>query len=69
MTISASTHHSKCDYNLFEGTEVTGVPEVVLLRGKVIVENGELTGRPGDGHFVRRARFGETLTPVGAATA
>jgi dihydropyrimidinase len=69
MTISASTHHSKCDYNLFEGTEVTGVPEVVLLRGKVIVENGELTGRPGDGHFVRRARFGEALTPVGAATA
>jgi dihydropyrimidinase len=69
MTISASTHHSRCDYNLFEGTEVTGVPEVVLLRGKVIVENGELTGRPGDGHFVRRARFGEALTPVGAATA
>ena len=67
MTISAATHHSKCDYNLFEGTEVTGLPEVVLLRGKVIVENGELVGRPGDGHFVRRARFGETLAPVGAA--
>src|SRR5918993_3026513 len=60
MTISASTHHSKCDYNLFEGTEVTGVPEVVLLRGKAIVENGEFAGRPGDGHFVRRARFGGT---------
>jgi dihydropyrimidinase len=67
MTISAATHHSKSDYNLFEGTEVTGSPEIVLLRGKVIVENGELVGRPGDGHFVRRARFGETLTPVGAA--
>jgi dihydropyrimidinase len=67
VTISAATHHSKSDYNLFEGTEVTGSPEVVLLRGKVIVENGELAARPGDGHFVRRARFGETLTPVGAA--
>jgi dihydropyrimidinase len=66
VTISAATHHSKSDYNLFEGTEVTGSPEVVLLRGKVIVENGELVGRPGDGHFVRRARFGEALTPVGA---
>jgi dihydropyrimidinase len=66
VTISAATHHSKSDYNLFEGTEVTGSPEVVLLRGKVIVENDELVGRPGDGHFVRRARFGETLTPVGA---
>jgi dihydropyrimidinase len=67
VTISAATHHSKSDYNLFEGTEVTGSPEVVLLRGKVIVENGELVGRPGDGHFVRRARFGESLTPIGAA--
>src|SRR6187549_3281113 len=32
-TISASTHHSKSDYNLFEGTEVTGAPELVMLRG------------------------------------
>jgi dihydropyrimidinase len=69
VTISAATHHSKCDYNLFEGTEVTGSPETVLLRGKLLLENGEFVGRPGDGHFVRRARFGEALTPVGAAAA
>jgi dihydropyrimidinase len=67
VTISAATHHSKCDYNLFEGTEVTGSPEVVLLRGKVLVENGDFVGRPGDGHFVRRARFGEALMPAGVA--
>ncbi len=33
VTISASAHHSRVDYSLFEGTEVTGTPEVVLLRG------------------------------------
>src|ERR671938_1464354 len=60
-TISASTHHSKVDYNLFEGTEVTGSPEVVLLRGNVLVENDELVASPGIGRFVRRARFGEEL--------
>jgi dihydropyrimidinase len=49
------------DYNLFEGTEVSGAPEVVLVRGQVIVENDELVGKPGDGRFVRRARFGEEL--------
>jgi dihydropyrimidinase len=66
-TISAATSHSKTDYNLYEGTEVTGVPETVLLRGQVLVENGELIAKPGVGQFVKRARFGERLEPVRAA--
>jgi dihydropyrimidinase len=57
------------DYNLYEGTEVTGAPEVVLVRGKVIVEGDELVGRPGDGRFVKRARFGEQLTAAAGAAA
>jgi dihydropyrimidinase len=67
-TISASTHHSKCDYNLYEGFEVVGAPEHVLVRGTVLVEDGELVGTPGGGRFVRRARFGEQLAlePIGA---
>jgi dihydropyrimidinase len=65
-TLSASTHHSKCDYNLYEGMEVVGAPEHVLLRGNVLVEDGELVGSPGSGRFVRRARFGEQLE-AGAA--
>jgi dihydropyrimidinase len=63
VTISAATHHSKTDYNLFEGTEVTGTPEVVLLRGNVLVEDGELVASPGIGQFVARAKFGEELKP------
>jgi dihydropyrimidinase len=64
VTISASTHHSKTDYNLFEGTEVTGVPQVVLLRGNVLVENDELVASPGVGQFIARAKFGKELRPV-----
>jgi len=60
-TISASTHHSRVDYNLYEGTEITGSPEVVLLRGNVLVENDELVASPGIGQYVARARFGEEL--------
>jgi dihydropyrimidinase len=63
ITISASTHHSKSDYNLFEGTEVTGSPEIVLLRGHVLVEDDELVASPGIGQFVARAKFGEELKP------
>ena len=66
LTISAETHHTNVNYNLFEGTKVTGAPEVVMVRGKVIVENDELVGQAGDGQFVKRARFGEKLTPGGA---
>ncbi|QIN80051.1 dihydropyrimidinase [Rubrobacter marinus] len=66
-TISARTHHSNIDYNLYEGTEVVGAPDTVLVRGKVIVENDELVGSPGDGRFVRRARFGEHLTGAGGS--
>jgi dihydropyrimidinase len=62
-TISAETHHSRCDYNLYEGTEVVGAPDLVLRRGEVLVENGELVGRIGGGRFVKRARFGEELKP------
>jgi len=67
VTISAATHHSKSDYNLFEGTEVTGAPQVVLLRGRVLVEGDELVGQPGVGEFIRRARFGEELRRAAAA--
>ena len=61
QTISAATHHSKADYNLYEGTTVTGVPETVLLRGNVLVDGGELVASAGIGRFVQRARFGEEL--------
>ena len=63
VTISAARHHSKTDYNLFEGTEVTGTPEMVILRGTVLVEGDELVAQPGIGQFVARAKFGDELKP------
>jgi dihydropyrimidinase len=69
LTISASTHHSNVNYNLFEGTEVRGAPEVVMVRGQVIVEDDELVGQPGAGQFIKRARFGEELAPAAKVVA
>jgi len=60
---------SKSDYNLYEGTEVVGDVDTVLLRGEVIVDGGELVGKPGYGEFVARARVGESLAPARAAAA
>jgi dihydropyrimidinase len=64
-TISAATHHSRIDYSLYEGTEVVGVPEIVLLRGNLLVENGELAATPGIGQYVARAKFGDELAATG----
>jgi dihydropyrimidinase len=68
VTISAKTHHSKSDYNLYEGTEVQGSPEVVLLRGNVLVEGDQLVAKPGSGQFIKRAKFGEELKPAALAS-
>jgi len=63
-TITARNHHSATDINIFEGTEVVGSPQLVLRRGEVIVEGGELLAQPGSGQFVKRAKFREELKPA-----
>jgi dihydropyrimidinase len=69
VTITAANQRSKSDYNLYEGTEVTGSPDTVLLRGHVLVENEELVAQPGIGQYVARAKFGEELRPAKTAAA
>src|SRR6187399_2945026 len=63
-TITVADQHSKTDYNLYEGTEVSGDVDTVLVRGTVVVDDGELKVEPGFGEFVERAKFGEELHPA-----
>jgi dihydropyrimidinase len=53
-TISAKTHRMNVDYNPYEGREVTGVPEQVLLRGQVVVKGQKFVGKTGQGKFIAR---------------
>jgi len=46
--------HQRTDYNLYEGWELTGIPEKVFLRGKLIVDGEEWLGQAGDGRFLKR---------------
>jgi dihydropyrimidinase len=55
----AQSHH-RTDYNLYEGWELTGYPEKVFLRGKLIVDGDQWLGRAGDGQFLKRSE-GEVL--------
>jgi dihydropyrimidinase len=54
--LSASTHHMAVDYSCYEGREVQGASDVVLSRGRVIVDHGTWLGEAGHGRFVRRER-------------
>jgi dihydropyrimidinase len=40
------------DHSVWEGWEIHGWPVTTILRGKVVVENGELSGEPGDGRLI-----------------
>nr|MDP9282854.1 dihydropyrimidinase [Chloroflexota bacterium] len=53
--VQASEMHSACDYDPYEGWEVTGWPAVTLLRGEVVYAKGEILARPGAGRLVARA--------------
>src|SRR5215204_5677806 len=67
--ITAAGQQSRTDYNLYEGTEVVGDVETVLLRGNVIVDSGEVVAKPGIGRFIARAKFGEQLARAAAEVA
>ncbi|XP_033352041.1 dihydropyrimidinase isoform X6 [Bombus vosnesenskii] len=51
-TISAQTHVQAVDFNIFEGMEVHGVPEYVIVEGRVCVDECELKAVHGFGKFV-----------------
>jgi dihydropyrimidinase len=60
-TISASTHHMDVDYSCYEGREVVGGSDVVLSRGRVVVEDGTWHGEKGWGRFLKRQTAREYL--------
>ncbi|XP_047368950.1 dihydropyrimidinase isoform X2 [Vespa velutina] len=56
-TISAQTHVQAVDFNIFEGMEVHGVPEYVIVNGRVCVDECELKAVHGFGKFVETPTF------------
>lgn len=52
-TIRHKTQHSGAPYTLYEGRRCKGKPVLVMQRGKVLIEDGEMRGSPGEGRFLR----------------
>lgn len=64
VTISQSLLHHGSDYTPYEGIQVTGWPVTTILRGQVLVRDGQLVGKPGQGGHVARERSA-LAAPVG----
>ena len=43
---------------LFEGWKVRGKPVAVYLRGRLIMKDDQVIGKPGDGEFIRKPQRG-----------
>ena len=56
-TVSVKTHHSKIDFNIFEGMTFKGVPSHTLSRGRICFKNGELSAEEGYGQYVDRPPY------------
>lgn len=52
--LSVKTHHMRTDYSAYEGWEVQGKVETVILRGQLAIVNDQCLLKPGYGQFVRR---------------
>lgn len=53
VTLSASMMKDNTGYTPYEGLKVKGWPTTVILRGRVIVHDGQLRAERGSGRFVR----------------
>jgi dihydropyrimidinase len=64
VTISQSLMHHGADYTPWEGYEVTGWPHATILRGEVVMQEGEILGKKDGGKFLPRA-----LSPMASRSA
>jgi len=56
VTWRAEMSPSNCDWSIYEGWRFRGWPVLTMVRGKVVMEDGRITGEPGYGRYLRRSK-------------
>lgn len=59
--LSHTTHHMNVDYSGYEGWEVTGKVETVVLRGQRAIDNNECYLQKGYGQFIKRNKVKQII--------
>ncbi|WP_441276589.1 dihydropyrimidinase [Tardiphaga sp. 172_B4_N1_3] len=68
VTLSDEMMHDLAGFSPFSSRAVTGWPEKVLLRGRVLVDGNTFTSKPGEGRLMLR-EGGKAATPSGRLAA
>ncbi len=63
MKVEAGALHSYADFSIYEGMELKGWPMMTILRGEVVSENREITGKHGYGRSQYRT-LGQQYCPT-----
>jgi dihydropyrimidinase len=53
-TIDGASMQSLAGYSVYDGWQVQGWPRFVVRRGQLVLADGQITARPGDGEWLRR---------------
>ena len=54
QVLGVEMHHMAVDYSAYEGEPIDGKCDLVMSRGRIVIENGAYTGTKGQGSFVKR---------------
>jgi dihydropyrimidinase len=68
VTLSDTMMHDRAGFTPYAGRVVTGWPDTVLLRGRVLVDGEQCHGKAGEGRLMLRGG-GEAATPSGRLAA
>ena len=60
-TIDGARMQSLSGYSVYDGWQVQGWPKFVIRRGQLVLADGQITARPGDGEWLRRTTTARTL--------
>jgi dihydropyrimidinase len=53
-TVDGARMRSRADYSVYDGWDVQGWPRIVVQRGQMLLADGEILARPGQGQWLRR---------------
>lgn len=54
QTLTSAHLHSNADFSIYEGWPLKGWPLLTMVRGKLVMENGEILDNHGHGRFIKR---------------